>query len=251
MPEDGPAEIAAVAKSFNSMTASLERSESERTIMLAGVSHDLRTPLTKMRLAAAMLEGQVDNELLRSMNHSIAEIDATVGQFLDFARAGEGEKAESGAIDALLRELAAAFAADGHVFALDLEPLPSLRFRPVAMRRVFSNLMQNAIVHAQSGYAIRAAERGGWIEACVLDRGPGIADEDVARMKRPFVREPRSEVRPGVGLGLAIVERIVAMHGGTLELKPRDGGGLQACVRLPVEPGVVGRSRRASSLRLQ
>jgi two-component system osmolarity sensor histidine kinase EnvZ len=232
MSEDGPAEIAAVAKSFNGMSAGLERSERERTIMLAGVSHDLRTPLTKMRLAAAMLEGQVDAELLRSVNHSVAEIDATVGQFLDFARAGEGEDAAPGAIDALLLELAAEFAAEGHEFALDIDALPMTRFRPIAMRRVFSNLMRNAVVHARSGYAIAAKMHGERIEVCVLDRGPGIAEGDVERMKRPFVRSESNNARSGTGLGLAIVERIVSLHGGTLALKQRKGGGLEACVRL-------------------
>jgi two-component system osmolarity sensor histidine kinase EnvZ len=244
MSDEGPDEIAAVAKSFNRMTANLERAERERAIMLAGVSHDLRTPLTKLRLAAAMLEGRAEADLLRSMERAMEEIDATVGQFLDFARAGEGETAVTGDIDALLRELATTFAAEGAVFDLDLGPLPAVKFRPIATRRLVSNLMRNAVghgarasaaqdEHSDSGWLLRSRSSAGRIEICVLDRGPGIAADDVERMKRPFVRNDGNPSQPGTGLGLAIVERIAALHGGELALRPREGGGLEACVRWP------------------
>jgi len=236
LPETGPAEIAAVAKSFNRMNASLERAERERAIMLAGVSHDLRTPLTKLRLAAALLDDGSNHELHESMTRNIEAIDATIGQFLDFARAGEGENAEAGDLAALLRAIAAEFAAQGHSVAENLGPLPRFAFRPVAMRRLIGNLLENAVRHAGQGIAVHCAGDNGTIHFSVLDRGPGIATAEAEAVKRPFARLDRDIGKPGAGLGLAIVDRIAKLHGGALDLLARDGGGLEARVSLPIGP---------------
>ena len=236
LPETGPVEIAAVAKSFNRMSASLERAERERAIMLAGVSHDLRTPLTKLRLAAAMLEDGSNEQLQQSMTRNIEAIDATIGQFLDFARAGEGESAQPGDLARLLRAIAADFRAQGHAVAEKLETLPGFAFRPVAMRRLIVNLLENAVRHAGQGIAVHCARDHGTVHFSVLDRGPGIPMSQAEKAKQPFSRLDRDSAKPGAGLGLAIVDRIAKLHGGTLELLARDGGGLEARVSLSIGP---------------
>jgi two-component system, OmpR family, osmolarity sensor histidine kinase EnvZ len=234
LPETGPVEIAAVARSFNRMSASLARTERERAVMLAGVSHDLRTPLTKLRLAAAMLDDDTNVEMQKSMIRNIEEIDATIGQFLDFARAGEGEEAVVGDLASLLREAAAASTARGHPVVQELSPLPPFAFRPVAMRRAVTNLLENAVRHAGGEITLQCASHPGVVRVSVLDRGPGIPAAQAETVKQPFARLPRDTGKPGAGLGLAIVDRIVRLHAGSLELLPRAGRGLEARLSLPV-----------------
>jgi two-component system osmolarity sensor histidine kinase EnvZ len=234
LPETGPAEIAAVARSFNRMSTSLERTERERAIMLAGVSHELRTPLTKLRLAATMLEDGTNPELHESMKRNIEAIDATVGQFLDFARAGDGEKPEIGDFAALVASVIAEFAAQGHPIAQEPGTLPRFAFRPAAMRRLVVNLVDNAVRHAGEGIAVHCGRQGETIHLSVLDRGPGIPPARAEAMKQPFARLERDVGKPGAGLGLAIVDRIARMHGGELQLLARGGGGLAARVSLPL-----------------
>jgi two-component system, OmpR family, osmolarity sensor histidine kinase EnvZ len=234
LPETGPAEIAAVARSFNRMSESLQRAERERALMLAGVSHDLRTPLTKLRLAAAMLDDGGNADLHQSMTRNIEEIDAIIGQFLDYARAGESETPEVADLALLLTDVAGEFAARGFPVAQKLEPLPSFAFRPVAMHRAVVNLLENAVRHAGTGLELQSRFEGDRVRVSVLDRGPGIPAAQADAVKQPFVRLERDSSQPGAGLGLAIVDRIVRLHGGVLDLSPRDGGGLEARISLPV-----------------
>jgi len=234
LPETGPTEIAAVARSFNRMSANLGRAERERVIVLAGVSHDLRTPLTKLRLAAAMLDDGANRDLHASITRNIEEIDATIGQFLAFARAGDAEKPETGDLGELIRDVVAGFAAQGHAITQEIAVLPPLTFRPVAMRRLLSNLLENAVRHAGEGIVVQGALEGRKIRLSVLDRGPGIPPSRLDEVKQPFSRLDRDADKPGTGLGLAIVDRIARSHGGELTLLARDGGGLEARVSLPL-----------------
>jgi two-component system osmolarity sensor histidine kinase EnvZ len=249
LPETGPTEIAAVARSFNRMSANLRRAERERVIVLAGVSHDLRTPLTKLRLAAAMLDDGTNRDLHASMTRNIEGIDATIGQFLAFARAGEGETLEVGDLGALIGEVSAGFAAEGNAIKEEIGTLPPLRFRAVAMRRLLSNLLENAVRHAGEGIVVQAATEDGRIRVSVLDRGPGIPPTLLEEVKQPFSRLDRDAAKPGTGLGLAIVDRIARLHGGELMLLARDGGGLEARVILPLAAGGEPTGAHATGLR--
>ncbi|HWH84083.1 MAG TPA: ATP-binding protein [Burkholderiaceae bacterium] len=235
LPEDGPLETAMLARSFNALAASLAQAERERALMLAGVSHDLRTPLAKLRLGVEILADRSEPELTASMNRSVEEMDAIIGQFLDFARSDEAEPIAPGDLDALAREAAAASADHGRTIELALRAPPPVPMRGRAIRRCVGNLIENAFRHGRA--PVRVSTGGdaafAWIE--VDDAGDGIAPDQVDTLKQPFQRahDARSGA-PGAGLGLAIVERIVRAHGGRLELLPRAPHGLRARISLPL-----------------
>ncbi|MFZ2627774.1 MAG: ATP-binding protein, partial [Rugosibacter sp.] len=234
LPGDAPTEIATVSKSFNAMVKSLAEADDERAIMLAGISHDLRTPLTKLRLGLAM-SPPADTALASSMERQINEMDAIIGQFIDFARLDD-EAAELLDLNELVRELAQGYAMQGYRFALDLQDLPAMPLRPVAVRRMVGNLMENAVRYGIEGLEVQTRGEPDGISLSVLDRGPGVAPEHISRLTRPFVRtdEARSN-NSGAGLGLAIVERLARQHGGSLHLELREGGGYLALLKLQLK----------------
>lgn len=234
LPEDGPTEIADLSRSFNQMVRSLAQADDERALMLAGVSHDLRTPLTKLRLGIEILRDKADEELMARMTRGVEEMDAIIGQFLDFARSTESEAPEPVSLDALAAEVAAASAGQGMPVALEAGNAPPVPLRPRAMRRVLANLVENAWRHGLPPVAIATGSSGDsvWIE--VTDHGAGIAAAQAEALKQPFRRaESTRGGPPGAGLGLAIVDRIVRAHGGRFELLPAASGGLCARISLP------------------
>lgn len=234
LPEDGPLEIATLSRSFNLLVASLSSAEQERALMLAGISHDLRTPLTKLRLYVELLPADTEADLRDGMERSIDQIDAAVGQFLDFANPGSAEPEQRLQLHELAWEVVRQLPDPLQRIQLELPAVAPVYGRPLALQRVVSNLLINAWRHGQPPISIHTGAAAGdvWIE--VRDHGPGIASTEARHLCQPFVRgeSARSQV-PGTGLGLAIVERIVRMHGGQLELLPVEGGGLCARVRLP------------------
>lgn len=235
LPEDGPEEIATVARSFNQMARSLAEADRERALMLAGVSHDLRTPLTKLRLGVEIAQAQVDAPLAASMARSIEEMDAIVGQFLDFARLGDGEAAVMASLDELAQAVAEAQADHGRAVRLELGSAPAVAVHVQALRRAVGNLAENAWRHGAAPVVLRtgADAAGVWIE--VADHGAGVASAELDRMRQPFVRGGGSARTgtPGAGLGLAIAERVARAHGGALELHSPPGAGLRARLVLP------------------
>jgi two-component system osmolarity sensor histidine kinase EnvZ len=238
LPTDGPEETAALARGFNEMAAALARDEEERLLMLAGLSHDLRTPLAKIRLASELLRdaGQGDPALLDTLDRSLHGLDGLLTQFLDYARAAHPAEHEA-PVEIPLRD----FLAETLGLAPGL-PQPVLapgapvtrRARPQALRRMVLNLVINAQNHGAPPIEVACGEDGGaaWIE--VRDRGPGIEASRVDVLKRPFQRGDAARGgAPGSGLGLAIVERIARGEGAELRLLPREGGGLVARVAWP------------------
>jgi two-component system osmolarity sensor histidine kinase EnvZ len=240
--EDGPTEIATVAHGFNEMVASLAHNERERALMLAGLSHDLRTPLAKMRLATELLGDRGEPELLASLNRNIDALDSLLTQFLDFTRASQFGSWDQEApvatdLNELAREALALFAhgpdGSGRI-ALHAGTLPPIALRAQAVRRLILNLVVNAQRHGAPPVELATghAADGSWLE--VRDRGPGIAADRVDALKQPFVRGDGARGGPaGAGLGLAIVERIARDHGARFDLLPREGGGLAARVTWP------------------
>ncbi len=237
LPEAGPEEIATVARSFNHMAQSLAAADHERALMLAGVSHDLRTPLTKLRLGVEIAGAQVDATLAASMARSIDEMDGIVGQFLQFARSGEAEAPTPASLNDLAQAVAEAQADHGRTLRLELGALPEVPVRPQALRRALDNLVENAWRHGQPPVVLRtgADADGVWLE--VQDQGPGIRADDMDRMRQPFARGGGTARTgpPGAGLGLAIVERVARSHGGRLELHSAPGAGLRARLVLPFQ----------------
>lgn len=233
--ETGPSEIVAVASAFNQMSADLARLDSDRALILAGISHDLRTPLTRLRMNIEL--SGTDETTRHNMAADVEEMDLTIGQFLDFARETSGEELQEIDLAALLNDLAAQYARRGKPMATDLATPPPLQARPQGLRRAVANLIDNALRHAAGEQplllTLRQAQRHILIEVC--DRGPGIPEQQAERLKLPFTRldSARGNVS-GAGLGLAIVDRIARAHGGRLDLLPRDGGGLVARITLPL-----------------
>ena len=216
------------------MSSDLARIDQDRALILAGISHDLRTPLTRLRMGIEMAP---DEGLREGMTADVEEMDKTIGQFLDFARSDGGEAQQDVDMAALLAELATQYRRRG--FNVAVPPAPTLGMattvRPQALRRAVTNLVDNALRYAGSESPVELAfsATNGEISFDVCDRGPGIPADDVERMKRPFARLDAARTNAtGAGLGLAIVDRIARSHNGRLELLPRAGGGLLARITL-------------------
>jgi len=228
--EAGPRELAALAAAFNRMARDLASMERERAMVLAGISHDLRTPLSRIRLALEM--SGAESDATQAMVADIDEIDAVIGQFLDYAR-GENEAKTPGDVVAVLEDVAGHYARLGRKVELRDQPLAPFPFARMAVRRAVANLVDNALRYAGEPVEIRSFSSENKIHIEIADRGPGIPPGEVERLKRPFTRLDASRAGPGgSGLGLAIVERVARAHGGALELLARDGGGLIARLSL-------------------
>ena len=238
VPETGPSEIGTLAHAFNQMSTNLSRLDSDRALILAGISHDLRTPLARLRMGIEM--ASADASLNDGMVADVEEMDKTIDQFLDFARESSGEPLETTDVSALLAELASQYQRRGFSVRSVALALPPLAVRPLALRRAIANLVDNALHYAGSDKEVSLGLQAGRgeLQIDIADRGPGIPAEEAERLKLPFTRLDlaRGNSR-GAGLGLAIVERIARNHGGSLQLIPRPGGGLIARISLPTNSG--------------
>jgi two-component system osmolarity sensor histidine kinase EnvZ len=225
---EGAIEVRRAATAFNRMQDRIRRFLTQRTAMLAGVSHDLRTPLTRLRLAIAMLPPDIADT--DGMNDDVTEMERLIGLYLTVAR-GEGtEQHQPTDIALLIEDLAARAARGGAAIALDLAHLPQAVVRPEAMRRALSNLLDNAARHAHRIVVAAAPEGGQMLRIVIDDDGPGIPAERREQMLRPF----ESGSAAGTGLGLAIARDIVAAHGGTLRLDTSPLGGLRVAITIPL-----------------
>ncbi len=224
--ESGPRELATVSAAFNRMARDLEALERERAMVLAGISHDVRTPLSRLRLALEM--SGADAAAAQGMSADIDEMDQVIGQFLEFAR-GENEAKTVDDLTALLAEVGEHYAKLGKAVEVNAAQLAPFAFARMALRRAVGNLVDNALRYAGEPVEVAARSEGANVIIEVLDRGPGIPAGEAERLKQPFTRlDPARSGRGGAGLGLAIVERVARAHGGRLELVPRPGGGLAA-----------------------
>ena len=235
--ESGLTELQTLTRAFNQMAADLKRLDDERALLLAGVSHDLRTPLARIRLGLEMLDAKGDVALKAGLVRDIEDIDAAIGQFLDFARLAENEPlAAATDLNAIVASVAERYTQSGKAVDTQLAPLPALPLRPNAMRRLLANLIDNAQRHGGTQVLVVTGQDGGRVFIEVLDRGPGIPANQAERMLQPFSRLDTARGGAGTGLGLAIVDRIARMHHGAVKLLAREGGGLRARVELPLKP---------------
>ncbi len=236
LPESGPSEIAAVNRGFNAMTANLRQIEHDRALLLAGVSHDLRTPLARLRLGVEL--GTRDESTRAGMVADIVEMDRIIGQFLDFARNESTTAFEPADLDAIVRAGVERYAAAGSPVTFVPGGVPRLPLKATAISRLAANLIDNALAYGAPPVEVSTAVDGRSAVLTVADRGAGIAPDEVERLKQPFTRASEARARTdgaaGAGLGLAIVERIARLHGGSFDLLPRNGGGMIARVTLPL-----------------
>jgi two-component system osmolarity sensor histidine kinase EnvZ len=234
LPETGPREIVALSRRFNTMAMQVRELLSARTTLLAGVSHDLRTPLARMRLALEMLRTQPSASLLDRLERDMELMNQLIGNVLDLARGLAHEPATPVDMAALLHELAAEHSTAACLVQVRCEPC--VRAVPaLSLRRALGNLLQNALRYAPScPVELVCEQEGGHCRLGVLDRGPGIPADQVEAMFQPFQRlEPsRSPKTGGSGLGLAIVRELARANGWTVSLSARPGGGMQAWLRV-------------------
>jgi len=236
LPESGPSEIAALNRGFNLMTQNLRQLEQDRALLLAGVSHDLRTPLARLRLGIEMRTH--DDATRAGMVDDVEEMDRIIGQFLDFARGDHETPPQPVDPDGIVAACVERAQRAGNDVRFAPGGVPRMRLRETAFARLVANLIDNAIAYGAPPVEVTTARAGPDFVLAVADRGPGIPAAEVERLKQPFARGSAARTDAngvaGAGLGLAIVERIARMHGGTLDLLPRDGGGTLARVTLPV-----------------
>jgi len=235
--ETGPAEVRTLSRAFNEMATDLQRADTDRALLLAGVSHDLRTPLSRIRLGVEMLDDRTDASLREGMVQDVEDIDAVITQFLDFARiAAEQSNLAELDLNELVHAVSERYQRQGkHVIARP-GAVPLLKLQALAIQRLLTNLIDNALRHGGDAVEIETASDRAGVRLSVLDRGPGIPAADAERMLQPFTRLNEARSTPGSGLGLAIVDRIAKMHGGSVNLLAREGGGLEARVEFPLKP---------------
>ncbi len=207
-----------------------------RALMLAGISHDIRTPMTKLRLAMAMSSvPTTDASFAASAEGYLDTIDTILQQFMDYAGSGAKEIPVSGDINVLIRNLAADFAGLGHEFQLSLGDIKPFAYRPISMMRMLMNLMQNTVLYGVVGLEVRTWTDRDAHTVCIViaDRGKGLGAHDPELLKQPFKRGGGEGQPKGTGLGLAIVDRIARLHGGTFAIRSRAGGGVENVIVLP------------------
>ena len=241
--EEGPKEIASLARAFNRMSRDLQELAENRTVMVAGISHDLRTPLTRLELAVEMLSDDSEPELVAGIRRDLAAMNKLIGQFLAFSKGIDDEHPAQ--LD--LRQFVESQAVDLRRGGVELRvsgcgtPCAYVT-HPLALQRLLANLIENA-AHYGAGAPIdvnlKCEEH--LITVSICDRGPGIPADQTEAVFRPFHRleSARSERTGGSGLGLAIARQLAIKHGWTIELLPRDGGGTVARVGLPIDSSVA------------
>ena len=227
----GAAEVRQAAQAFIDMKDRIKAHIDQRTTLLAAVSHDLRTPLTRLKLEAAMSE---PGPRIDGIKRDIADMEHMIDEYLAFARGEGGEGVQPTDVAAVIEAATADARRGGAAVSAVVEPGLTADLRPNAVRRALSNLAMNAAAHAKT---VRVSGQGvpGFLVLAVDDDGPGIAPELYEEAFRPFSRldASRNQNRQGVGLGLAIARDLARSHGGDVVLSRSDMGGLRAALRLP------------------
>lgn len=237
--ENGPAEVREANHSFNQMVDDLKRVESDRAEILAGISHDLRTPITRIQLEIEM--APLSDEARHGMQSDIAQMDAIIGQFLDYARPSDAANFNRIDLTQLLTETAseAARLPDVRISSAISDQLHVMG-NSIDLRRVFNNLIENARRYGKTaGKDVAEIEMKGLSEADqiiiqISDHGAGVPESEIERLLRPFTRLDAARGQAnGAGLGLAIVERVIKRHGGQLNISNQISGGLAVKICLP------------------
>ncbi|MES2152297.1 MAG: ATP-binding protein [Pseudomonadota bacterium] len=243
LPEKGSLEIIEANRSFNQMVDDLQRVESDRAVILAGISHDLRTPLARMQLELEM--AKLSPEARDGMQSDIGQMDAIIGQFLDYAKPTEAASFVPIDVSALLEDCARTAARiPGMKLCTELAPGLQVLGNETDLRRVLNNLIENArrygrtpgseLTEIDIGCRIKMSGHGKRVLITVQDHGVGVPPDQIEQLLKPFTRldSARGQAN-GAGLGLAIVDRVLNRHGAELQVSNRDGGGLQIQIALP------------------
>jgi len=228
----GTTELKAVTRSFNQMARDVQRLDEDRTLLLAGISHDLRTPLTRIRLASEFITDQ-EQELREGIIRDTEDMDIIINQFIGFVRDGRDESVEYEDLNELIRIVTEPLDQPPMEITLKLVDLPDYSFKPLAMKRLLTNLVENARRYGGNHITVVSESDHQFIRIRVQDEGPGIKEKAIKELFQPFKRGDAARGGKGTGLGLAIVQRIATLHEGSVVLSNRPEGGLEACLTLP------------------
>jgi signal transduction histidine kinase len=232
VPEEGPEDVRRAAAAFNTMTDQVARTLASQRQLLSAVGHDLRTPITAMRIN---IEFVTDGEVRERLERNLAELQELTEAVLSAAKGAGGEPKRNVDLAALVESLCADLDDMGEpVYWHPRDPAP-LSCRPNEIRRAVRNLIENAIAYGREA-SVCVKDSGGGYDIVVEDKGPGIPEDDRQRVFEPFVRLEisRNTETGGTGLGLTLVKAIATGHGGDIELENRAGGGLRARLHLPI-----------------
>ncbi|RBW66226.1 two-component system sensor histidine kinase EnvZ [Vibrio genomosp. F6] len=236
LPAKGPSEIRSVTRAFNQMSKGIQQLEEDRALLMAGISHDLRTPLTRIRLATEMMSPE-DSYLAEGIISDTEECNQIISQFMDYLKPVNVESFES--VD--LNDIASDVASAEGGYEVEIEThidhtLKLARGNPIAMKRAVSNLVVNALRYGNGWVRVSTGMTADskliWV--CVEDNGPGIESNQIDKLFEPFTRGDTARGSEGTGLGLAIVKRIVSQHHGSVVMNNRSEGGLKAQINFPV-----------------
>lgn len=237
LPETGPEELASLVRNFNRMSEEISALLANRTTLLAGISHDLRTPITRVRLALELFSPDTSPELIEGINRDLEEMDRLIGQALELARGLDQQPADE--VD--LRDFIDGIVVDLRRGDANIEWTPSecciCEVETLPLRRVIINLVDNAIYYSEGKpVSIVCTCNDGWATIQIKDRGPGIPEHAREAVFRPFHRleSSRSRITGGSGLGLAIALQLCEVRGWVIQLLPRHGGGTNARLDFPV-----------------
>ncbi|AIU68173.1 two-component system sensor histidine kinase EnvZ [Vibrio coralliilyticus] len=235
LPEKGATEIRSVTRAFNQMSKGIQALEEDRALLMAGISHDLRTPLTRIRLATEMMSPQ-DSYLAEGIISDTEECNEIISQFMDYLKPVNKESF----IEVDLNEIANDIATSEGGYEIQIEtelqqPLKVTNGSPIAIKRAVSNLVVNAIRYGNGwvkvSTGVTADNKLVWV--CIEDNGPGIEQSQIGKLFEPFTRGDTARGSEGTGLGLAIVKRIASQHNGNVIINNRSGGGLRAQISFP------------------
>lgn len=237
LPEVGSSEIIAVTRAFNHMAKGIKQLEKDRALLMAGVSHDLRTPLTRIRLASEMMSEQ-DSWIRDGIANDIDDMNAIIDQFINYIRHHKEEVLTDEDINLLVSEQISAERLQQREIITEFSPhLPLVPLRRIALKRVLTNLIENAFKYSEGCIVVSTGyEKGSQrVYVQVRDHGPGIPETQMAQMFEPFTQGDVARGSSGSGLGLAIIKKIVDMHQGEITLHNHAFGGLVATVYLPLK----------------
>ncbi|KLD63778.1 sensor histidine kinase [Dyella japonica] len=234
MSQEGPIEVARAAKAFNTMQDRIARHLQERLHILAAISHDLQTPITRMRLRVEALDESPEQQRIVD---DLKELEHLVREGVAYARSAHGGSETPVRLDlgAFVESLVFDYQDMGRPVSMTAQVAATTTVRPQALRRVLANLIDNAIKYGGSAEVAVQAEASGAFSVTVADHGPGIPEHELEQVLQPFYRLESSRNRDtgGAGLGLAIAAQLIASIGGQLRLTNQQGGGLKAIITLP------------------
>lgn len=232
----GSTEVIAVTKAFNYMARGIRQLEQDRALLMAGVSHDLRTPLTRIRLASEMMQ-EPDNWIREGIINDIDDMNAIIDQFIDYLRHHKEEPGQKENLNTLVRELVQAEHLQQRRIITELaDDLPDVMLRRIAIKRLLNNLLENALRYSDGDIEISTGfERNRKrVYLQIRDHGPGIPEDQMKAMFEPFTQGDIARGSGGSGLGLAIIKKIVDMHHGDITLHNHAYGGLVVTVYMPL-----------------